>query len=72
MTQEQLDFLRGSRWSAHGEAFMFHRQADLDVYAARQAEIDRLNAESASELDRLNRQMEEGRRNIDAELDRLR
>lgn len=72
MNQEQLEFLQRVRWVAEGDNFMFYRQADLDVYAARQVEIDRLTAESARDLEQFDRQTEERRRQLDVELDRLR
>lgn len=71
LTQEQLDFLRRTAWTAEGGNYMFHRQGDLDTFAARQAEIDRLTEESAREQARLNRKLEEGRGKVAAELSRL-
>lgn len=71
LTQAQLDFLRETRWSAQGGRYMFHRQSDYDAFGQRQAEIARLTEAAARELERLDRNREESRRKVDAELSLL-
>ncbi|MCS6625294.1 hypothetical protein N0B44_20490 [Roseibacterium beibuensis] len=71
LTEAQIDLLRASRWESQGENFMFYRQADLDAFAARKAEIDRLTAESTLEHDRLKESLEDSRRKVAEDLDKL-
>lgn len=70
LIQEQLDFLRVTRWTEQDGSYVFYRQGDLDAFDARQAEIDRLTQDSIHEQERLDRDMKESRRTVAARLNR--
>lgn len=71
LTEEHLELLQRTNWTAQGENYVFYRQSDLAAFDARRAEIARLTVESEREAERLQAGLEAGRREVNAELNRL-
>ncbi len=71
LTEAHLEFLQRTTWAAQGENFAFYRQSDLNAFNTTQAEIARLTGESEREVERLRASHEAGRREVNAELNRL-